>query len=176
MNRGHKVKSLQIKHIRDVAQHVKDSFQITGGYFPIVELIELMHQSEAIELEIKERHEMPNDYGLTYPKRNQILIREDVYDLAVSGDGFGRFTMAHELGHLFLHRHETVYARNEHGGCHKTIEDSEWQADKFAQELLIDTRILVPTNNAYQIADMFGVTIKAGDTAYRSLLREGILR
>lgn len=176
MNRGHKVKPLKICDIRRVAQHVRDSFKISGIYFPIVELVELMNHSALIEFEIVENEEMPNDYGLTYPKRNKIIIREDVYDKAFAGDGFGRFTMAHELGHLLVHRQETVYARNEHGGNHKTIEDSEWQADKFAQELLIDTRLIRPDLSPYQIVDLCGVTLKAAETAHNSLKREGILR
>lgn len=176
MNRGHKVKALYISQIRSLAHYVKDSFRITGRCFPIVELVELMHQQELIEFEIVERECMKEDYGVTYPKRNQIFIREDVYDKALDGDGFGRFTMAHELGHLIIHRDETVYARNQHGGSHKTIEDSEWQADKFAQELLIDTRLLMSTYDPYNIAEQCGVTAKAAETAYRSLLREGILK
>lgn len=176
MNRGHKVRPLRIRDIRKAAQTFKDSFHITGDYFPIVQLIELMHEREWLELEIVEKELMPDDYGLTYPKRNKIKIREDVYDKAVAGDGFGRFTMAHELGHLIIHRQETVYARNEHGGFHKTIEDSEWQADKFAQELLIDTRLLRPGSKSWSIADQYGVTTKAANTAYNSLIKEGVLK
>ena len=176
MNKGHKVKPLQTISIRKFAQHVRDSFQISEIYFPIVQLIELMASLEQIELEIVEEEQMPNDYGLTYPNKNRILIRQDVYNQAVANKGFGRFTMAHELGHLILHRNETVYARNKHGGTHQTWEDSEWQADKFAQELLVDTRLIQPDFNSYQIADLFGITLKAAGTAYTSLKREGVLR
>lgn len=176
MNRGHKVRPLYIKEIRREAQKLKDSFGITGEYFPIVELIEAMHEREWLELEIVEKELMPDDYGLTFPKRNLIRIRMDVYDKARNGDGFGRFTMAHELGHLTIHREETVYARNEHGGCHQTIEDSEWQADKFAQELLVDTRLLSISAMPRQIVYQSGVSDKAAMTAYKSLLREGVLK
>lgn len=175
MNKGHKVTPLFTKQIRNVAQHFKDTFQIKTSYFPIVMLIEILQHKEMIELEIIEKSEMLNDYGLTYPKKNKILIREDVYDRAVEGDGFGRFTLAHELGHLILHKQETVYARNEHGGNHKTIEDSEWQANKFAQELLIDTRGLSEKSSAFSIMNEFSVSHSAANTALASLKREGVL-
>lgn len=175
MNRGHKVNPLSIKKIRNVAHQLKDMFQIVEGYFPIVLFVELLHQSEFIELEIAEESSMPNDYGLTFPRKNKIVIRQDVYDSAVDGDGFGRFTIAHELGHLMLHKQEVVYARNQHGGKHKTYEDSEWQADKFAQELLVDTRKVLKSYWVSNIKDEFGVSGKAAETACRALQKEGVL-
>lgn len=175
MNRGHKVRPLSIEKIRSIAHQIKDMFQIVEQYLPIVLLVELLHQQGLIEFEIAEKSSMPDDYGLTYPKKNKIVIREDVYDLAVEGDGFGRFTVAHELGHLILHNQEVVYARNQHGGKHEVFEDSEWQGDKFAQELLVDTR---QVSKEYQISDIegkFGVSRKAAEVTYRSLKKAGIL-
>lgn len=43
-------------------------------------------------------------HGETIPSENRIRIREDVYERACNGYGRDRLTMAHELGHLLLHR------------------------------------------------------------------------
>jgi Zn-dependent peptidase ImmA (M78 family) len=175
MNRGHKVSPLSTDRIRKVAHQIRDTFQIVDGYIPIVLLIELLHQQELIEFEIVEQALMPDDYGLTFPKKGKIVIRQDVYDLAVSGDGFGRFTIAHELGHLILHNQEVVYARNKHGGHHKTFEDSEWQADKFAQELLVDVRHVSKGDQISDIECKFGVSRKAAEVSFKALKNGGIL-
>jgi len=175
MNRGHKVNPLSTKKIRSVAHQIRDTFKIQDNYFPIVLFLELLHQNELIEFEIVEKNEMPNDYGLTYPKKNKIVIREDVYDAAVDNDGFGRFTIAHELGHLILHKQETVYARNEHGGKHKIYEDSEWQADKFAQELLVDVRKVLKNYSIFDLENEFGISRRAAETTQRALKKDEIL-
>lgn len=172
MNRGHKVKPKSIVIIRKVAQSIKDLFGIKDEYVPIVLLIELLHERGMLELEIQQQTEMLSDYGLSYPQRNKIIIREDVYNSAVADNGFSRFTLAHELGHLILHKQEFVLARNKHGGEHKVYEDSEWQADKFAQELLIDSRKVKAHYGVDDIKKKFVVSHKAASVAYRALIRE----
>lgn len=138
-------------------------------------MIELLHQKGIIELEIVSKEEMPNEYGLTYPNKGIIKIREDVYDKAISGDGFGRSTIAHEVGHFMLHKGEVPYAR-EAGGNHKTYEDSEWQANKFAQELLIDVRCIDNNATSYELETTFGVTGKASRVAQRALKKDGTIK
>lgn len=175
MNRGHKVKPLSIKVIRNTAQGIKDLLKIKDAKVPIVYLLEWLHEHGVIELEIETKNVMPNDYGLTYPQQNKIVLREDVYDDAVIGGGFGRFTLAHELAHYVLHKNESVYARNEHGGVHKTYEDSEWQADKFAQELLADTRFINAHDTVGDLETRFGLSRKAAIVTERALRKEKII-
>lgn len=51
-------------------------------------------------------------HGITYPDRNEIQIRQDVYDRAIAGSGRDRLTLAHELGHLLFHEKQNIsYAR-----------------------------------------------------------------
>lgn len=175
MNKGYKVKPRLTKDIRKFSQLVRQEFDLPDAWFPIVELTEALCANDAIELIILTQEEMPHDYGLTFPRRNLIQIREDVYDDAVRKGGFGRFTMAHELGHLLLHRNEPVFARNQSITDHKTIEDSEWQANKFAQELLVDVRHLDPYSTPELIAKKFGITGEAAKITSNALKREGIL-
>src|SRR5574337_186702 len=99
-------------------------------FFPIVELYEFLDVfSPGAYYEVRTVDEMGDDHGLTLLTRKVIRLREDVYEAACAGDGFGRFTMCHELGHLLLHdgvalkrgvREPPIYM------------SSEWQSDTFA--------------------------------------------
>jgi len=174
-NRGYKVKPRGTEQIRKVAHGFKDVLGIKKDYFPIVEMLELLSQKEIFDFEIIAKEDMPNEYGLSYPNKGLIRIREDIYDKAVDGDGFGRYTIAHEIGHFMLHKGEMPYAR-EVGGEHKTYEDSEWQANKFAQELLIDTRNIDKNISVSEIEIKYGVTRKASRVAMKALRRDGVLK
>lgn len=68
------------------------------------------------------------------PDRMKMCIRQDVYDALHEGDLRARFTIAHELGHFVLH--EGVALARGNAKDHKIYEDSEWQANCFAAELL----------------------------------------
>jgi Zn-dependent peptidase ImmA (M78 family) len=56
-------------------------------------------------------------------------------ELVKTTEGTG-FTLSHELGHLVL-RHSMAFARTDsRGAAWRPFEDSEWQANTFAAELL----------------------------------------
>lgn len=171
-NRGYRVSPRKTMQIRELAQSLRVQVAPSTPWFPILRLIETLHRHEQIEFEVVEISEMEDEYGLSYPKERRILIREDVYDLAREKNGFARSTIAHELGHIIMHSGEKVaYAREV--SQHKVYEDSEWQANKFAQELLIDVYQLSENDDEYSISDKFGVTFKAAQTALASLRRSG---
>ncbi len=175
-NKGYRVKPQGTVAIRALARYVRNEFKIEQAEFPIVLFIETLAEGEAIGFEVVSKEEMPDKFGLTYPARNLIKIREDTYGDAVKGGGFGRFTLAHEFGHLLLHRDAVNFARSNQQGNHKTYEDSEWQADKFAQELLIDTR-KVPINASPEyLRTEFKISNGAARTAHKALIREGIIK
>lgn len=67
-------------------------------------------------------------HGETIPSENRIRIREDVYERACNGYGRDRLTMAHELGHLLLHRVETITLAREDGDI-SPYKDPEWQTN-----------------------------------------------
>jgi len=70
-------------------------------------------------------------HGETIPSENRIRIREDVYERACNGYGRDRLTMAHELGHLLLHRVEMITLAREDGDI-PPYKDPEWQAKDIA--------------------------------------------
>lgn len=68
------------------------------------------------------------------PDSMKMFIRQDVYEALHDGDLRARFTIAHEFGHFILH--EGVALARGDARDHKIYEDSEWQANCFAAELL----------------------------------------
>ena len=58
-------------------------------YFDIVHFLEvtLPRVDEGFSLVVKTKSEMGECHGLTFPDKNEIQIREDVYDRACEGSG-----------------------------------------------------------------------------------------
>ncbi|MDO4466671.1 MAG: ImmA/IrrE family metallo-endopeptidase, partial [Bacillota bacterium] len=74
-------------------------------YFPILPFVEniLPVLIPNFQFEVVPMTEMGIKHGETYPSKNLIRIREDIYLRAASGEGRDRLTIAHEVGHLFMH-------------------------------------------------------------------------
>lgn len=119
---------------------------------------------ESFELEVVETHTMP-DYALYLPESNKMLIREDVYLAAASMNARHRFTIAHEIGHLLLHRNVKL-ARSD--GERKIYEDPEWQANVFAAEFLAPAH-LIGGMSAAEISLAFGISKQAATNRYNSI-------
>lgn len=74
--------------------------------------------------------------ALTTPDKLTIEITEAIYNLAWEGDPLANHILAHELGHLFLHDNVDPFFAFASGKPHyKSIFNSEWQADRFADFL-----------------------------------------
>ena len=132
------------KDIRMMANRIRIIERSYGNlYFDIVHFLEvtLPKIDPSFTFSVKPRSEMGECHGLTYPDRNEIQIREDVYERACNGSGRDRLTMAHELFHLLYHCKENIsYARSDNIEIYR---DPEWQADAFGGELLIPYDLIV---------------------------------
>ncbi len=72
-----------------------------------------------------------------YPDGPVIQVLPHVYERAAANNGRARLTVLHECGHVLLHRHVAVHHRGPRGAELKPWENSEWQANQFAAELLM---------------------------------------
>lgn len=93
-----------------------------------------------LSVEIVEKEDMHNLHGLTIPDKNEIRIREDVYDGAVNGNGRDRMTIAHEIFHFIFHRGNNIVSLEGLGRSASNLpayKNAEWQANAFAGELLM---------------------------------------
>lgn len=134
-------------------------------YLDIINVLEfcMPNAFPGFRYEIVEPCEMPDREAEMNPFEYCIRIQEPVYVKAMNGDGHCRFTIAHELGHFFLHRTQKLaFGRKAANGNIPTYMNSEWQADVFARNLLAPfsmTRGLI----AQQIEVLFGVSRSVAD-------------
>jgi Zn-dependent peptidase ImmA (M78 family) len=132
-------------------------------YFPILEFVEnilpIMYKDYSFE--IVPEQEMGNKHGETFPNSNIIRIREDIYERAAKGEGRDRMTVAHEVGHFFLHGKNSIsFCRLAPGEKLKPFEDPEWQANAFGGELLASS-YLIRNMNENEVIEKCGVTYEA---------------
>lgn len=155
--------------IRDIADVIRESFGLRDKrYFPVVEFLEqgLPQADGDFVLEIKDIREM-QEYGIAYPKEKRIELREDVYERACNGVPRDRFTIAHEIGHYFLHIPERIgLARTNEKP--KPYMDPEWQANTFAGELLLPSHI-IKSMSLRQIVNECGVSWETASIQLRAI-------
>lgn len=88
-----------------------------------------------------------------------VKIRVDVYEAALKGSARDLFTIAHEIGHLFLHREENLtFTRTMKR--FPAYKSAEWQANYFAAELLMPSHLIVGMS-IEEIVEYCGVSKKA---------------
>lgn len=159
-------------NIRNLALILRKIFDLKDEeYFPIAEFLELGLPQiiKSFELEIVLPEEMPYEYGLTFPEKKVIRLREDVYENAISGVGRDRFTVAHEIGHLLLHKPASLsLARNQFEKKIPAYKNPEWQANTFAAELLAPPHI-IRGMSAKEIALRCGVSVQAAGIQLRNI-------
>lgn len=162
---------LSRRTIRRMAYFIR---QIAGQendlYFDIVKFLDVILPKidPEFNLIIEEQSVLGECHGLTYPDRNEIHIRSDVYERACNGSGRDRLTMAHELFHLLQHEKENIsYARKIDGVRIQTFRDPEWQATAFGGELLVPWH-LTKDMSAGEISVKCGVSLAAANTQIRN--------
>ena len=163
---GLSVPPLSLKQIRKRCELIRKIFDIPlNAPVDIVKVFEYILTQIGVELEIVPKHEMGTKHGETIPSEHRIRIREDVYERACNGYGRDRLTMAHELGHLLLHRAETITFAREDGDI-PPYKDPAWQANAFAGELLAPYEY-IKDMSVIDIARYYGITEKAASIQRR---------
>lgn len=158
------------RDIEQVAYNIRKTLKLEKYlYFPIVEFIEnILPQIDTnFSYEYCELADMPkNTYAFYNPTDNIMHIREDVYEAACKDDGRHRFTLAHEVGHYFLHSEDVILRRSASKFEIKPFENPEWQANTFAGALLIPNN-LIKNMSISQIASQCGTSYQAAEIAYK---------
>lgn len=167
---GHKVKPRSIAAIEDLAKTARDAFGITGQRVKICHLIEALQEISPLTIEILEDYELGDEEARAFPDQNHVQVKNSIYEAACDGCGHAAFTLAHELGHILLHKGEKPsFARGE-VRQHKIYEDSEWQADTFASAFLMDSRhINLKCDTTNSLVEKFGVTPHAAQVRLSKL-------
>lgn len=125
-------------------------------------------QRRVVQMQVLPISEMGGAEGLTCPQGNFIRLSEPTYIGACDGDGQSRFTIAHELGHWYLHSGQQAI-HPAMVGQHRPFERSEPQANQFAAELLMPSHLITGHESAEDIAREFGVSKQAASYRLNSL-------
>ena len=168
---GIRVPPLSRKDIQIMTERVRSSIKWDDPWFPVVQFLEfgLPKIFPGFLFDVLSKSEMGDNHGATIPERNLIQIREDVFEGAFSGKGRDRMTIAHEIGHYFLHRDLPILTKKmPQGGSHKPFLDSEWQASCFAGELLIPVTLRGQRLVAQDISEKCGVSLDAANVTLRT--------
>lgn len=145
-------------------------------YFDIVRFVEriLPEIFSGFVLEICPQEEMGELHGKTIPGENKICIREDVYIGACHGNGRDRLTLAHEVGHFFMHDESSIeFCQSDPIGNIPCYRNSEWQANVFGGELLAPS-YLIDGMSSNEIHESCAVSLACADSQLRAVEREKI--
>lgn len=167
------VKPMSRNDIRNIANLVRAMQSAKGVlYFDIMDFLEhtLPRVFPGFTLSIGTKDEMGEFHGLTFPEKNEIKLREDVYLGAHNGNGRDRLTAAHELFHFLAHSKESVAFARSGSGKVPTYMNPEWQANAFGGELLIPYELTAQLS-AEEIAEKCGVSKSAALYQYRIMHR-----
>ena len=175
----YRVPSLRISDIRDKANQLREMLGLSGEpQFPIMDVLELIldNKLDVLRLEIWEDKHLQGAEGLTFKDDegvDRIVLPESVYSKALDGDGRSRFTAAHELGHWVLHS-RCVLTRVSEKDLRGAFENSEWQANCFAAEILMPTDFVYADDGTFDLVERFAVSNAAAENRLRSLRKRNV--
>lgn len=138
-------------------------------FFPVLDVLEhaLPMLDPTFTCEIVPDVEMGYDQANYNPVTNTMKIRESVYLGAYGNNGRDRFTIAHELGHYFMHDTITL-SRVEPGVKIPAYKNPEWQANTFAAAILMPDHIIAGLGPD-RISKQCGTSYDAANIAYVQL-------
>lgn len=177
---GFKVTGRSIAEIRISANNVRRILEIGDNpkAISIGLLLDSLSVKYGINYDVLELSEMPHEdiEACWDPESLTMHLRTDVFEKACRNDPRARFTVMHELGHGLLgHRRTINRASTDHHL--KTYEDSEWQANQFAAEILMPLDVIQDRklNTAARVEFYFNVSALAAQKRIKQLQKRGEL-
>lgn len=161
--------------IRYIAKTVRKYLGIEDAYYvDIVALLDILSKNiKAFSYEVVPNNVLPRKvFATTDVISGKVRIKQSIFDKACDGDGFARFTIAHEIGHFvllgLLGFELTRTFTNEKP---KTYNDPEWQADCFAGEFLMGYDV-VKNLSEKELVNCCGVSLKAAHCQYKAFRKQ----
>lgn len=158
---GFRVKPLSTGKIRTKAMNIRSLLIPNEGDFDLCDFIEKLERF-GITYDVVEDTFLPAGVEAScIPEERIIYIALSTYQDICRNDGRARFTIFHELGHLLL-AHSRTFHRDTKTDF-PVYENSEWQADQFAAEILMPLNIIKAKRlfTPLQLQEEFGVSFQA---------------
>ncbi len=175
---GFRVAGRGVAEIRVSANNVRQILDIGDAPqdIDIGLLLDRLSVKYGITYDVLDPEEMPyEDVEACWdPESVTMHIRSDVFEKACWDDPRARFTIMHELGHGLLGHRRTIN-RSSVERAPKVYEDSEWQANQFAAELLMPLDVIRDRelNTATKIERHFRVSSQAAMLRAKQLEKRG---
>ncbi len=172
----------QIFRIADVVRKV--ACPENEAWLDVVRLVEVIlpQAYEEFVYHVVPDEELGDAHAKTFPDQRVMVISKSTYDGARRGQGRPRFTLAHEIGHLFMHRGVAMARPTASGEMRvamvapaKTYESSEWQAEAFGGGLLMPADHFRTCRSIQEVANLFGVTEAAARSQARAYIKERVI-
>lgn len=175
LHSGFRVSPQSKAKIRAIAQNARAALNIPPGRLDAERLLERLH-TYGIVVDVFDRASapVPSEVEACWvPSSNTLYIRDSVHSEICSGNPRGRFTVAHELGHILL-AHQVTVNRETASGTIPRFANSEWQANTFASEFLMPENEMrqKSLHTAAAVANHFGVSMQAAEIRVRNVWGE----
>lgn len=157
---------LSRKDIQKFADKIRNEYDVTGYWFPVMEIFETLY----ISWVILENDELPENEParlvINNENRAHIEIRESTYLKAHAGLGKERATVLHELCHWWLFRKFGITFSETKSKSVVAFQDPEWQAKALVGELMMP-RELIKDLSVEEVMDKCGVSRDAAEYQLR---------
>lgn len=178
---GYKVAPRNKKQLREVASdclgllRTEGCFKAGPAFLDASHLLENLLFRANYNLHIVEEGELSETAAFTIPEKGLLVMRSDVYDGLSRDDAFARYTVVHEFSHIVLDHAVTLH-RGEQLGNHAWWEDSEWQANNLAAEILMPVDVVRELEcRPILIQSECGVSSRAANNRIANLQKEGLI-
>lgn len=178
---GVKVPPLRISDIRSLASVIRSHTEVAPEEaFPVLQFLEFSLPAALPEFDWSVNDDLPPhieacaypDGCTENPDGPFIKISSAVYEAACNDEGRARLTILHEAGHVFLHRKVAVHHRGKIGDL-KVYENSEWQANTFAAELLMPPQSFIIAKSMDDFRNRMKVSARAASVQGNKLKKRG---
>lgn len=179
---GYKVAPCNRLELRSIATQCVELLRQEGCYsrrgtdcLDAEHLLEDVLHRAGYTLHVADEESLEETAAFTVPDERLIVMRCDVYDGLSSDDPFARYTVVHEFGHIVL-KHAISLHRGASLGTHQWYEDSEWQANNVAAEIMMPVPVVKRTGGrALLLQAECGVSAQAANFRIKNLREEGVL-
>ncbi|RFP24555.1 ImmA/IrrE family metallo-endopeptidase [Duganella sp. BJB488] len=162
----------QLRALPDVAACYKNE----GVFLDAVYLLENLLPRAGFNLHVLDDDQLKETAGFTIPEAGLIVLRASIYDGLFEDEPFSRYTVVHEFSHIIL-KHAASLHRGATLGEHSWYEDSEWQANNLAAELMMPVDVIQRLDcKPLLIMGECGVSASATHFRLDNLRKEGLIK
>jgi IrrE N-terminal-like domain len=122
-----------------------------------------------LRIDIVDDDDLPNEEARAYPNRWRIKIRKGMNEGLLRGDARARWSLAHELAHIFLQHPRWSLSRPRQGD---SKEPYELEANLFAATFLAPYELAKSRKTIEEIRDQFQISSGAAVSRLKELQRE----